>query len=920
MAKRGTKDILSPDVIEWEWMEEKYRTIVRTAFDGFWITDLGGRLLEVNDSYCKMIGYTREELLTMSIPDIEAAENPEAMAQHIKNTMEQGYDRFETRHRRKGGKIIDVEISVNYLDVAGGQMFVFVRDITERKQMEEALTDEAVRRRILIEQSRDGIVVLDQNGRVYESNQRFAVMLGYSPEEVLQLHVWDWEFQFTREQVIEMIRSVDETGDHFETQHRRKDGTIYDVEISTNGTVFAGEKMIFCVCRDITKRKNAEEALRKSEEKLRRMFEVVSDGVVVTDLNGVIVDVNDRLLEMHGFSSRDEILSRHVLELVAPFDREKTMVNDQKALEKGFVRSIEASLLKVDGSVFLCELNMNLLKDASGNPVGFITTGRDITERKQAEKALKESEEKFRTFMETASDLMLIADKYGNITYVNEAMARTLGYSKEEMIGMHITQLLSKEALGKDFKPNWDKFITNGEVTLDTTFATNDGKDIYGELKAVGVYGNDGKYAGSRAVFRDLTERKNMEQALADEAIRRRILVEQSRDGIVVLDENGGVFEANRRFAQMLGYSPEEMLELHMWDWDTQWTKEQLLEMVRSVDAAGDHFETYHSRKDGTIYDVEISTNGAIIAGQKLIFCICRDLTERKKAQRELQAKNEQLDVQNEELQSQSEELITQQQELMQKTRELEAASRAKSDFLSSMSHELRTPLNAVIGFSELMLDGIPGEINDEQKQCLSDIWNSGQHLLNLINDILDLSKVEAGKMELKLGNLSLVDAIEDIARTVKPMLDENRHKLAVSIEKGLPQVRADKSRLRQIFLNLLSNAIKFTPLGGVLAIDASREGDWCQVSVADNGIGISQEDQERIFEAFIQAEALPDGKKEGTGLGLAITKRFVEVIGGRIWLESQYGKGSKFTFTLPLVREGKPSLEREGSKSGWLG
>ena len=798
MAKRGTKDILSPDVIEWKWMEEKYRTIVRTAFDGFWITDLGGRLLEVNDSYCKMIGYTREELLTMSIPDIEAAENPEAMAQHIKNTMEQGYDRFETRHRRKGGKIIDVEISVNYLDVAGGQMFVFVRDITERKQMEEALTDEAVRRRILIEQSRDGIVVLDQNGRVYESNQRFAVMLGYSPEEVLQLHVWDWEFQFTREQVLEMIRSVDETGDHFETQHRRKDGTIYDVEISTNGTVFAGEKMIFCVCRDITKRKNAEKALRKSEEKLRRMFEAVSDGVVVTDLNGVIVDVNDRLLEMHGFSSRDEILSRHVLELVAPFDREKTMVNDQKALEKGFVRSIEASLLKVDGFVFLCELNMNLLKDASGNPVGFITTGRDITERKQAEKALKESEEKFRTFMETASDLMLIADKYGNITYVNEAMARTLGYSKEEMIGMHITQLLSKEALGKDFKPKWDQFITNGKIALDTTFATNDGKDIYGELKAVGVYGNDGKYAGSRAVF--------------------------------------------------------------------------------------------------------------------------RDLTERKKAEQEIQVKNEQLDVQNEELQSQSEELITQQQELIQKTSELEAASRAKSDFLSSMSHELRTPLNAVIGFSELMLDGIPGEINDEQKQCLSDIWNSGQHLLNLINDVLDLSKVEAGKMELKLGNLSLVDAIEDIDRTVKPMLDENRHKLAVSIEKGLPQVRADKSRLRQIFLNLLSNAIKFTPPGGALAIDASREGDWCQVSVADNGIGISQEDQERIFEAFIQAEALPDGKKEGTGLGLAITKQFVEAIGGRIWLESQYGKGSKFTFTLPLVKEGKPSLEREGSKSGWLG
>jgi len=236
------------------------------------------------------------------------------------------------------------------------------------------------------------------------------------------------------------------------------------------------------------------------------------------------------------------------------------------------------------------------------------------------------------------------------------------------------------------------------------------------------------------------------------------------------------------------------------------------------------------------------------------------------------------------------------------------------------MSHELRTPLNSVIGFSELMLDGIPGEINDEQKQCLSDTWNSGQHLLNLINAVLDLSKVEAGKMKLKLENLSLADTIEDIARTVKPMLDENRHKLAVSIEEGLPQVRADKSRLRQIFLNLLSNAIKFTPPGGKLGIDVRREGDWCQVSVVDNGIGIEKDDQEHIFEAFTQGETLPDRRKEGTGLGLALTKQFVEAIGGRIWLESEYGKGSKFTFTLPLAREGKPYLEREGGKSGQLG
>ena len=248
----------------------------------------------------------------------------------------------------------------------------------------------------------------------------------------------------------------------------------------------------------------------------------------------------------------------------------------------------------------------------------------------------------------------------------------------------------------------------------------------------------------------------------------------------------------------------------------------------------------------------------------------------------------------------------------MEKTRQLEAASRAKSEFLASMSHELRTPLNAVIGFSELLLDGVPGEINDEQRDCLSDILSSGQHLLNLINDILDLSKVEAGKMEFKLENLSLTDVLNDAVQTIRPLLDEKVHKLEISIEEGFPQVHADKSRLRQILLNLLSNAIKCTQKGGELRIESTREGDWCHISMVDNGIGIKKEDQERIFEVFTQAEALQDETKKGTGLGLTLTRQFVEATGGRIWVESEYGKGSKFTFTLPLAREGELYLKEK--------
>jgi len=234
----------------------------------------------------------------------------------------------------------------------------------------------------------------------------------------------------------------------------------------------------------------------------------------------------------------------------------------------------------------------------------------------------------------------------------------------------------------------------------------------------------------------------------------------------------------------------------------------------------------------------------------------------------------------------------------------LQQATQAKSDFLAHMSHELRTPLNAIMGFSELLLDGGPGELKDEQKLCLNDILSSAKHLLYLINDVLDVSKVEARKLDLKQGKLNLSEVASDVVSTLKPLIDDRGHALTISVSQDLPEVFADKSRLMQVLFNLLSNAIKFTPAGGKIELTARVSDGMCEVAVADNGIGIKKEMQSWIFEPFTQIKDSRGGRKEGTGLGLTLAKRLVEMGGGEMWLESEYGKGSKFTFTVPLAED----------------
>jgi signal transduction histidine kinase len=237
--------------------------------------------------------------------------------------------------------------------------------------------------------------------------------------------------------------------------------------------------------------------------------------------------------------------------------------------------------------------------------------------------------------------------------------------------------------------------------------------------------------------------------------------------------------------------------------------------------------------------------------------------------------------------------------EIEVKSRELEAASQHKSEFLANMSHELRTPLNAIIGFSEVLGERLFGDLNEKQEEYLRDIHASGQHLLSLINDILDLSKIEAGRMELELTDFHLPAALDNALTLIRERAGRRGIALHMTTDERLEYVRADERKIKQVLLNLLSNAIKFTPEGGRIEVRAKQVAGSVEIAVSDTGVGIAPEDQEAIFEEFRQVGTAAK-KVEGTGLGLALSRRFIELHGGRIWVQSEPGAGSTFTFTLP--------------------
>ncbi len=552
---------------------EQFRLLVQqipaVVFKGYpdWSVDFLDRKVEALTGYRKEDFDARRVKWSELIHEEDLAQAQEAIVNALKT--DRSFSR-NYRIRRKDGEIRWLHSQGQLFSNAAGKIEHIsgvVFDVTDSRQLEESLAQEAIRRRLLVEQSRDGIVVLDQDGKVFEANRRFAEMLGYSADEMPQLHVWDWDGQFPPEQIKEMIRLVDAEGDHFETVHRRKDGTRFEVEISTNGAVLAGQKLIFCVCRDISLRKAAERALQESETRLNLALAAAQIGVWEWNVQTNACFWSPECYEIFGMESFDGNLESFK-KLIHPQDLSPVMASAGQALAQRTAFTDEFRIVCPSGEVRWVDSLGRGEYDENGKPLRLVGTITDITEKKQAQAALEESLSLYKATLESTTDGILVVDLQGRMVSCNKKFEEMWGIPEEiiatrkddRTLAFVVDQLVDPQGFLQKVR---ELYAQPAAESSDSLYF-KDGRVF--ERYSIPQY-LDSTIVGRVWSFRDVTARQRAETALLDTREYLELALKGADLGTWDWDVSTGALRLNERWAEMLGYRFEE-IEPHVRSWE----------------------------------------------------------------------------------------------------------------------------------------------------------------------------------------------------------------------------------------------------------------------------------------------------------------------------------------------------------------
>ena len=750
--------------------------------------------------------------------------------------------------------------------------------------MPSASFDDVALRLAIVASSDGAVITHDLTGSITSWNRAAEQIFGHGATETIGHSIRlivPPELLGEQDEILRRIRAG-ESLDHYNTVRLRQDGQRIEVLLTVLPLATAGGQIVGAsqIAGLITDHKRLERDTRH----LVAIVESSADAIISKDLNGTITSWNRAAEQLFGYSGT-EAIGRSV-RLIIPADRMAEEDGVLHRLRQGeIIDHFETVRLRKDGTLIPISLTVSPIRSETGEIIGISKIARDLTVTRRKEALLKAGALQ-RAIFNSANFSSIATDANGVIQIFNVGAERMLGYAAADVVNQ-ITpaaisdpqEVIARAAalsveLGTPIMPGFEALVFKAsrgiEDIYELTYIRKDGSRFPAVVSITALRDAQDAIIGYLLIGTDNTTRKQTEEAL-----RLAAIVDSTDDGIIVKDLEGTITSWNRAAERMFGFSAAEIVGRsirRLIPDDLQDEEDHVLSRITRGERV-ERYETVRRRHDGALIPVSLTVSpirnvdGIVIGASKIV----RDISERKRAEDE--------------------------------RRRLLTVAQVKSEFLANMSHELRTPLNAIIGFAELMHRGKVGPVSPEHHEYLGDILTSSQHLLQLINDVLDLAKVESGKMEFRLESVDLTKLAREVCDIVRGLAATGRLHVDTHVDPEVATVVVDPARVKQILYNYVSNAIKFTPAGGRITIRIRPDGPaWFRIDVEDTGVGISADDLGKLFVEFQQLDASAAKEYQGTGLGLALTKKLAEAHGGRVAVHSTVGQGSTFSVILPRV------------------
>ena len=854
--------------------EQKYKNIFENVQDVFYRTDLNGILTEISPSIERYTRYVHSDIIGQPIDTFYV--DPNVRKLFLEEIREKGeVQDYEILLKGLGDQQVWSSVNAHFTYDENGNITGVegtIRDLTERKQTEEKLKQSLSLLQATLDATTNGILVVDLSGRITSYNKQFKQMFGHS-DEVLESR----KDSAAIEWVLNQLKDPEQFVSKIQYLYDNPESTSLDTIELKDGRIlerFSGPQLLdgkpigrVWSFMDFTERKNAEQQLLLMAHTIKSINESIS----ITDINDKILFVNDAFLKTYGYTDSGELIRQDISIVRSP-------ENDQEIIEKILGSTIENGWQgeiinqRKDGSIFPISLSTTVVQNEKGEILGMVGVAIDITERKQVEQELQAKEAHLSTLIQTIPDLIWVKDTNGVYLTCNKMFENFFGAEASEIIGKTDYDFVNKE-LADFFRSHDQNAIKVGKPSSNEEWVTfaNDGHRVLLETIKTPMFDQNGAITGVLGIGRDITGRKIAEEKLRESEEKYRNLIETMPDGVYRSSPEGKFIEVNAAMAKMLGYeSKEDLMAINIKS-DLYFKPEDRESLILELDS--ENLDVYPlKKKDGTA--VWIEDHGWYVKDEngKIIFHegVSRDITDRRMAEVQLKKYSEEL-------------------------KELNAT---KDKYFSIIAHDLKNPFNSIMGLSDIIKNEAKYLDIATIEQYASIINTTSKNTFRLLENLLDWARVQQSKMPFQ--PISLI--LKNVASDVIELMVEKANSKMIAIINYIPDnmiIVADKNMLETIFRNLVSNALKFTPVNGKIEIMATLHVNRYEISVKDTGVGIKNEDVGKIFEIGSGFSTRGTENEKGTGLGLLLCKEFVEKHHGKIWVESEEGKGSTFTFSI---------------------